>query len=124
MIMIAVVVVDIHRILIKVVYKNVNGIEETWETIMFRRIREKKIISSLDGVEKIESNKNFIDFNHLIPKMYILYMNHNMNLVFLIKGSIETRRLLINSELTSWIGLIQSINKSIVLNIENRKYYF
>ena len=71
------------------------------------------IISSLERVEKIESNKNFIDFNHLIPKMYILYMNHNMNLVFLIKGSIETRRLLINSELTSWIGLIQSINESI-----------
>jgi hypothetical protein len=82
------------------------------------------IISSLERVEKIESNKNFIDFNHLIPKMYILYMNHNMNLVFLIKGSIETRRLLINSELTSWIGLIQSINESIFLKIENRKYYF
>jgi hypothetical protein len=91
---------------------------------MLRRIRETKIISSLKRVEKIESNKKFFDFNHLIPKMYILYMNHNMNLVFLIKGSIEARRLLINSELTSWIGLIQSINESIFLKIENRKYYF
>jgi hypothetical protein len=36
---------------------------------MLRRIKKKTIISSLERVEKIESNKNFIDFNHLIPKI-------------------------------------------------------
>lgn len=75
----------------------------------FLQESDKIIISSLERVEKIELNKNFIDFNHLIPKLYMLYMNHNISLVTLIKGSIETSRLLINRELTSWIGLIENI---------------